>query len=125
MIKTHFAKLLIIIIILANNIGIPLFAAPVEWIPVSPTLEGKQWWDKGSIRKTSKGTLTVLSRFVPNNKENSSSKLFVMDIDCELRLFRDKQINGIPRFRSEWQSPDSDELINNVIRDVCNYSPVS
>ena len=39
------------------------WAAPVSWVEVPPTAEGRQWWDEGSLRINRAGNLTVLSRY--------------------------------------------------------------
>jgi hypothetical protein len=41
----------------------PAWAGPVEWQEVPATEAGRQWWDRGSLRLSKQGTLTVLSRF--------------------------------------------------------------
>ena len=43
----------------------PAWAGPVEWQEVPATEAGRQWWDRGSLRLSKQGTLTVLSRFQP------------------------------------------------------------
>lgn len=40
-----------------------VWAGPVSWKEVTPTAEGRQWWDEGSLRINRAGNLTVLSRF--------------------------------------------------------------
>ncbi len=41
------------------------WAGPVEWQEVPASEAGRQWWDRGSLRLSKQGTLTVLSRFQP------------------------------------------------------------
>jgi len=43
----------------------PAWAGPVEWQEVPASEAGRQWWDRGSLRLSKQGTLTVLSRFQP------------------------------------------------------------
>jgi len=43
----------------------PAWAGPVEWQEVPSSEAGRQWWDRGSLRLSKQGTLTVLSRFQP------------------------------------------------------------
>ena len=43
----------------------PAWAGPVEWVEVPASEAGRQWWDRGSLRLSKQGTLTVLSRFQP------------------------------------------------------------
>ena len=100
-------------------------AGPVEWIEVPATEAGQQWWDRGSIREDRQGMRTVLSRFTPaatEDGEQSNGSLYVMQLDCGQGLYRDKQVNGIPRFGSEWQPAGNDNLIDSVIKAVCTES---
>lgn len=105
----------------------PLAAAPVEWVEVPATEAGQQWWDRGSVRQDGQGLRTVLSRFTPAALEGeppANGSLYVMQIDCAQELYRDRQVNGIPRFRAEWQPAESDGLIVSVIEAVCD-SPLA
>ena len=43
-----------------------------------------------------------------------------MQLDCAQKLYRDKQVNGIPRFKASWQPAGEDELIGFVIDAVCS-----
>ena len=101
----------------------PAWAGPVEWVEVPATEAGQQWWDSGSVRENREGLRTVLSRFTPAAVEGEAPRngeLFVMQIDCAQKLYRDQQVNGIPRFRAEWQAPGRDELIVSVIDAACD-----
>ena len=42
-----------------------------------------------------------------------------MEIDCDQRLYRDTQKNGLPRFKASWEAPADDDLISEVINAVC------
>ena len=42
-----------------------------------------------------------------------------MQLDCGQGLYRDRQVNGIPRFRAEWQPAGDDDLLDSVIKAVC------
>ena len=108
-------------------------AGPVNWQEVPSTAEGRQWWDSGSLRATTTGNLSVLSRFQPPNPGDSKNgttgesepkpkrmaDLYVMDIDCDQQLFRDTSINGIPQFKAEWLPAAGDNLISAVIEGSC------
>ena len=98
------------------------WAAPVEWIEVPATEAGQQWWDRGSIRMDRDGLRTVLSRFTPaatDDGQQPNGELYVMQLDCAQKLYRDKQVNGIPRFKADWQAAGGDGLIASVIDAVC------
>ena len=115
-------RLLVLFVALFCCAGIS-WAGPVEWIEVPATDAGQQWWDRGSIRDSKKGFRTVLSRFTPAPSEDGEQRpgeLYVMELDCGQSLYRDKQVNGIPRFRSTWQAAENDGLIVSVIDAVCN-----
>jgi len=108
-------------------------AGPVNWQEVPSTAEGRQWWDSGSLRATTTGNLSVLSRFQPPNPGDSKNgttgesepkpkrmaDLYVMDIDCDQQLFRDTSINGIPQFKAEWLPAAGDNLISAVLEGSC------
>ena len=104
----------------------PVLAAPVEWREVPSRPEGRQWWDAGSLRATRAGHLSVLSRFQPAADPDQPEgrpplgELYVMEIDCAQRLFRDVSVNGLPRFRSSWELGSDDALIGDVIEAVCS-----
>ena len=102
---------------------LPAAAGPVEWLEVPATPVGQQWWDRGSIRADRDGLRTVLSRFTPAQTAEGvqpRGELYVMQLDCAQQLYRDKQVNGIPRFKAEWQAAGDDGLITSVIDAVCN-----
>jgi hypothetical protein len=100
-------------------------AGPVDWHEVPVTAEGRQWWDQGSLRRSRDGNLSVLSRFQPASETDTDSDrprlgdLYVMEIDCGQRLYRDTSVNGIPRFGASWSAAGDDELVMAVIRESC------
>jgi len=106
-------------------------AGPVDWHEVPSSVDGRQWWDAGSLRLNREGNLTVLSRFQPappadqpRNADGSeprppASDLYVMEIDCGQSLYRDTSINGIPQWGSTWQAPAEDDLISATIHASC------
>jgi hypothetical protein len=103
----------------------PAAAGPVDWHEVPATAEGRQWWDRGSLRPSRDGNLSVLSRFQPASETDADSDrprlgdLYVMEVDCGQRLYRDTSVNGIPRFGASWAPAGDDELVMAVIRESC------
>jgi hypothetical protein len=97
----------------------------VDWHEVPASAEGRQWWDQGSLRRSRDGHLSVLSRFQPASETDADSDrprlgdLYVMEIDCGQRLYRDTSVNGIPRFGASWSAAGDDELVMAVIRESC------
>ncbi len=102
-------------------IAAPVSAGQVEWREVPSSGEGQQWWDAGSLRLKKDGSVSVLSRYSLRQEDDRPAlgTLVVMEIDCSQKLFRDKQKNGLPQFRAEWQPSGSDPLIDGVISEVC------
>ena len=100
----------------------PVVAGQVEWREVPSSTEGQQWWDAGSLRLKKDGTVSVLSRYSLRQEDDSPAlgTLVVMEIDCSQLLYRDKQKNGLPQFRAEWQPSGSDPLIDGVLSGVCS-----
>jgi len=103
-----------------------LLAAPVSWVEVTPTQQGRQWWDEGSLRRNRAGNLTVLSRFQPPETENRPAvgSLYVMELDCDQGLYRDISINGLPRWGASWQLSQGDPLSEQVLHQACT-APLS
>ena len=104
------------------------WAGPVEWREVPATAEGRQWWDAGSLRLSRQGQLTVLSRFQPAQPPSDGDappgrpalgQLYVMELDCDQALYRDVSVNGLPRFRAEWQAAAGDALSTATLRAAC------
>lgn len=100
----------------------PAWAGPVDWREVPANADGRQWWDAGSLRRSRSGQLSVLSRFQPAAAEGESERLgdlYVMELDCGQRLFRDTSVNGWPHPRAEWQPVDGDVLLEAVLDASC------
>ena len=105
----------------------PVCAGQVEWREVPSSGEGQQWWDAGSLRLKKDGTVSVLSRYSLRQEDDRPAlgTLVVMEIDCSQQLYRDKQKNGLPQFRAEWQPSGSDPLIDGVLSGVCSSDEFS
>ena len=105
----------------------PVCAGQVEWREVPSSGEGQQWWDAGSLRLKKDGTVSVLSRYSLRQEDDRPAlgTLVVMEIDCNQQLYRDKQKNGLPQFRAEWQPSGSDPLIDGVLSGVCSSDELS
>jgi len=121
----------------------PAWAGPVDWREVPASATGRQWWDAGSLRRDRRGTLSVLSRFQPLSepegieapqpspaagsleaKPRSARQplgtLVVMELDCDLGLYRDVSVNGLPRFNTTWQPTGGDPLVAATLQEACS-----
>ena len=95
----------------------------VNWLLLKENNDGKEWVDLGSIKKINNNEISVLTKYFQNpNKENvkGETNLYVMRINCDNREFKDISVNGIPSFKSKWQSSNDDELIDVVIDKSCS-----
>ena len=113
-------RLVLVVVGLLLVLSLPLpvaWAGPVDWHEVQATADGRQWWDGGSLRINRNGMLTVLSRFQP--AERDQGELYVMEIDCGQRLYRDTAVNGLPRWGAPWQPVSGDGLIASVLAESC------
>jgi hypothetical protein len=115
------------LLLVVGLVAAPAWAGPVDWREVPATAEGRQWWDAGSLRRSRQGQLTVLSRFQPpapeagagDDSRPAAGTLYVMELDCDQELYRDISVNGLPRFRAEWQAVAGDSLTLDVLRAAC------
>ena len=114
----------LVLLFFISMITEPLKVEANQWIEAPTTEEGQQWWDLDSLNNTTDGNIELLTRFSPNpnkNKESIITTVYLMEIDCSNRLFRDTQINGVQQFNKKWNMTDNDELINGVIDQSCSY----
>ena len=111
------------LILILNNSGFAYAVSNVDWLLLKENNDGKEWIDMGSIKEINAGEITVLTKFLKNPKEPSDKEelsLYVMRINCNDKTFKDTSINGIPQFRSKWQTSNNDELIDVVIEKGCS-----
>ena len=111
------------LILILNNSEFAYAVSNVDWVLLKENNDGKEWIDMGSIKETNAGEITVLTKFLKNPKEPSDKEelsLYVMRINCNDKTFKDTSINGIPQFRSKWQTSNNDELIDVVIEKGCS-----
>ncbi len=105
-----------------------LKALSPEWVMVPKSQYGEQLWDKNSVQKNQDGSLRVFSKFIPKTTTKITKDiLYTMDINCSDNSFRDvavgaKEFNEFNNINSEWQNPNGDKLILNVIDQVCTFS---
>ncbi len=118
------AALVLSLMLVLLGPGAPLaLAGPVDWREVPANADGRQWWDAGSLHRSRSGQLSVLSRFQPADAESGEGRrlgdLYVMELDCGQRLYRDTSVNGWPHPRAEWQPVDGDGLLEAVLDASC------
>jgi len=113
---------LLLALFLGGAMPLAAWAGPVQWQEVPAGPEGRQWWDSGSLRLNRQGELSVLSRFSPAAKEGEKparGQLYVMQLNCGERLYRDQQVNGLPQLGAEWQLAQAEGLVAAVLSQAC------
>ena len=112
---------LVILIILLNRINI-VYGANINWVEVSRTPAGIQYFDRDNIHIKGKGIIEVSTKYI--KVETSTSKeieenIYVMKINCLTNKFKDISVNGKKNLIAKWQDPNGDKLLVDVISDGC------
>ena len=100
-------------------------ALPHEWVGGPKSEYGEQLWDRQSIKRNEDGSVRVLSKFIPKTKsEITKDILYTMEINCFEKSFRDVDVstdeaNSNLNDFAKWQDPNGDQLILDVIGQVC------
>ena len=118
-----FSLCFVFVILILNNSEFAFGVGNVDWVLLKENNDGKEWIDMGSIKEVNAEEITVLTKFFKNPKESSNKgqlSLYVMQINCNNKTFKDTSINGIPQFGSKWQTSNNDELIDVVIEKSCS-----
>ena len=95
----------------------------VDWLLLKENNDGKEWIDLGSIKQIKDNEISVLSKYFQNpskEKINGQTNLYVMNINCDNREYKDISANGIPIFNAKWKTSNNDELIDIVIDKSCS-----
>ena len=112
---------LVILIILLNRINI-VYGANINWVEVSRTAAGIQYFDRDNIHIKGKGIIEVPTKYI--KVETSTSKeieenIYVMKINCLTNKFKDISVNGKKNLTAKWEDPNGDKLLDDVISDSC------
>ena len=112
---------LVILIILLNRINI-VYGANINWVEVSRTPAGIQYFDRDNIHIKGKGIIEVPTKYI--KVETSTSKeieenIYVMKINCLTNKFKDISVNGKKNLTAKWEDPNGDKLLDDVISDGC------
>tara|TARA_Y100000589_G_scaffold287167_1_gene287763 strand:+ start:1091 stop:1483 length:393 start_codon:yes stop_codon:yes gene_type:complete len=114
--------LTIISLILVSPIQKVFAIGNVDWLLLKENNNGKEWVDLGSIKRLKNNEISVLTKYFENptkEKTKGETNLYLMQINCISREYKDISINGIPSFKAKWKSSNKDELIDVVIDKSC------
>ena len=118
-----FSLFFVFYILICNNFNLAIGIENVDWLLLKENDDGKEWLDLGSIKKLNRDEISVLTKFFKSPKDLSDKgqlSLYVMNINCNEKTFKDTSINGIPNLNSKWQTSNNDELIDVVIERSCS-----
>ena len=118
-----FSLFFVFYILILNNFNLAIGIGNVDWLLLKENDDGKEWLDMGSIKKLNGDEISVLTKFFKSPKDLSDKgqlSLYVMNINCNEKTFKDTSINGIPNLNSKWQTSNNDELIDVVIERSCS-----
>ena len=118
-----FSLFFVFYILILNNFSLAIGIGNVDWLLLKENDDGKEWLDMGSIKKLNGDEISVLTKFFKSPKDLSDKgqlSLYVMNINCNEKTFKDTSINGIPNLNSKWQTSNNDELIDVVIERSCS-----
>jgi len=118
-----FSLFFVFYILILNNFSLAIGIGNVDWLLLKENDDGKEWLDMGSIKKLNGDEISVLTKFFKNPKDLNNKgqlSLYVMNINCNEKTFKDTSINGIPNLNSKWQTSNNDELIDVVIERSCS-----
>ena len=118
-----FSLFFVFYILILNNFNLAIGIGNIDWLLLKENDDGKEWLDMGSIKKLNEDEISVLTKFFKNPKDLSDKgqlSLYVMNINCNEKTFKDTSINGIPNLNSNWQTSNNDELIDVVIERSCS-----
>ena len=119
-IKTFF-NLLAIIVIIFNRSNIA-FSAVNNWVEISRTQGGIQYVDRNSLNDKGENIVEITTKYSkinPLTSEKIEDYVFIMRINCISNEFKDISVNGKNNLSANWEAPNEDKLLVDVISDSC------
>ena len=119
--NTFFKLFAIILIIFSININ-RAYAVNNNWIQVSKTNEGIQYWDIGSLINKSNGLIEIKTKYLKKDTQNQEiieENIYTMEINCINNKYKDISVNGKINLSAKWEDPNGDKLINDLISESC------
>ena len=93
-----------------------------NWVEVSRTIGGRQYWDSDSLINKEKGVIEISTKYLKpdlKNKGGFEENIYTMEINCLNNKYKDISVNGNNNFSAKWEDPNEDKLINDVITESC------
>ncbi len=113
--------LVLMLIILFNRTNI-VYGADINWFEVSRTPAGVQYLDRDSIDIEEKGIIELTTKYIKIDSSTSKEieeNIYIMNINCVTNKFKDISVNGKKNLSANWEDPNGDKLLDDVISDSC------
>ena len=113
--------LVLMLIILFNRTNI-VYGADINWFEVSRTAAGVQYLDRDSIDIEEKGIIELTTKYIKIDSSTSKEieeNIYIMKINCMTNKFKDISVNGKKNLSANWEDPNGDKLLDDVISDSC------
>ena len=113
--------LVLILLIFFNSTNI-VYGANTNWVEVSRTSTGIQYLDRDSINIEEKGIIELTTKYIkiaPITSKEIEENIYIMKINCMTNKFKDISVNGKKNLSANWEDPNGDKLLDDVISDSC------
>ena len=113
--------LVLILVNLFNRIDL-VYGANISWNEVSKTSAGIQYLDRDSIDIKGKGIIEIKTKYLKTDTNTSreiEENIYITQINCLTNKFKDISVNGKKKITTEWEDPNGDKLLDDLISDVC------
>ena len=112
-----FNSIVTILIIFSINTNM-VYGINNNWIEVSSSTFGKQYWDSNSLIDKEKGVIEISTKYFkidPKDSGTFEENIYTMEINCITNKYKDISVNGNNKMSAKWEDPNGDKLINDVI----------
>tara|TARA_B100000965_G_scaffold50680_1_gene37603 strand:- start:1258 stop:1665 length:408 start_codon:yes stop_codon:yes gene_type:complete len=113
------AIIIILLLFIKTNI---VYGLDTNWIEVSKTETGIQYWDSNSLISKDKGIIEIRTRYLrmaDRNLGKVEDNIYTMKINCINNKYKDISINGKKTLNQKWEGHNGDKLIKDVIKESC------
>jgi len=110
-----------ILIIFCINTNM-VYGLKKNWIEVSRTKFGRQYWDSSSLINKEKGVIEISTKYLRIDTKRAGEfeeNIYTMEINCLTNKYKDISVNGNNNLTAKWEDPNGDKLINDVITESC------
>ena len=121
-ISDYFLNLLAIVLIIFSINPNMVYGSNNNWVEVSRTITGKQYWDRDSLRNKEKGVIEISTKYLKKDTKKTGGieeMIYTMRINCLTNKYKDISVNGNNNLSAKWEDTNGDKLINDVIQKSC------